>query len=323
MKRHALFLRFLCALLVSATLLSFSACEKKCEHDFEWKILTPAGVLTEGEQKQVCKICSEEGETEVIPATKSIKILAIGNSFSDDAMAYLWNIAKSAGVETVVLGNLYIGGCTINTHYQNLSEDLAKYDFRKNENGEWQTFSATTLQEGLKNERWDVITVQQGSHDSGKPETYEHLRELVDYADEMAINPHVKFYWHLTWAYQQNAEHWAFPDYNSDQMTMYNRILDAYQSEVKPIEKISGVIPCGTAVQNLRTSRLGDTITRDGFHMSMTYGRYTTALCWFKTLICDDLDLVTWVKDGVDDPDLAKAAVNAAYESPFEVTSLA
>ena len=45
-----------------------------------------------------------------------LKILTIGNSFSDDTMEYVWNIADSLGVEDIYLGNLYLGGCTLDTH---------------------------------------------------------------------------------------------------------------------------------------------------------------------------------------------------------------
>ena len=51
---------------------------------------------------------------------KSVKILAIGNSFSDDAMEHLAVILKGAGVENISLGNLYIGGCSLETHYNNI-----------------------------------------------------------------------------------------------------------------------------------------------------------------------------------------------------------
>ena len=37
---------------------------------------------------------------------KSIKILAIGNSFSVDAVEYLWDMLDAAGVEEIVIGNL-------------------------------------------------------------------------------------------------------------------------------------------------------------------------------------------------------------------------
>ena len=40
---------------------------------------------------------------------ETLKILTIGNSFSDDSMEYVANIALSLGIKKVVLGNLYIG----------------------------------------------------------------------------------------------------------------------------------------------------------------------------------------------------------------------
>ena len=52
-----------------------------------------------------------------------LSILAIGNSFSQDATAYLHMAAEAAGVETLVV-NLYIGGCSLKTHWENMQGDL-------------------------------------------------------------------------------------------------------------------------------------------------------------------------------------------------------
>lgn len=46
-----------------------------------------------------------------------MKILAIGNSFSEDAMYYLKNIADADGVEVKAV-NLYIGGCNLERHWK-------------------------------------------------------------------------------------------------------------------------------------------------------------------------------------------------------------
>lgn len=44
---------------------------------------------------------------------RTIKILAIGNSFSEDAIEqYLHELAYADGIETVI-GNLYIPGCSL------------------------------------------------------------------------------------------------------------------------------------------------------------------------------------------------------------------
>ena len=50
---------------------------------------------------------------------KMKKILAIGNSFSEDAARYLHQTAKAAGVDTKVV-NLFIGGCPLERHWKNI-----------------------------------------------------------------------------------------------------------------------------------------------------------------------------------------------------------
>ena len=44
-----------------------------------------------------------------------LKILFIGNSFSADTAEYLYPVANNLGVENVKIGNLFIGGCSIDT----------------------------------------------------------------------------------------------------------------------------------------------------------------------------------------------------------------
>ena len=72
-------------------------------------------------------------------APKNLKILAIGNSFSTDAMQYLYGIAKDAGVETVVLGNLYYGGCSLQQHLTFGTKNSPSYTYYKNNSGSWET----------------------------------------------------------------------------------------------------------------------------------------------------------------------------------------
>ena len=53
-----------------------------------------------------------------------MKVLAIGNSFSNDAMRYLHGIAKADGVDMKTV-NLFIGGCPLSRHYANIHNDAA------------------------------------------------------------------------------------------------------------------------------------------------------------------------------------------------------
>ena len=99
----------------------------------------------------------EESEN---PYKNSLKILAFGNSFSKDAMRHLWDIAKSYGVKNVVLGNLNIGGCSLETHYTNMTQNAAVYTYSKNTAGTWENTKNVAASTGLQDEDWDIITIQ-------------------------------------------------------------------------------------------------------------------------------------------------------------------
>ena len=257
---------------------------------------------------------------------KSIRILAIGNSFSEDGMAYLWHVLRAGGVEEVTLGNLVIGGCPVSLHADHVASGAAAYFYCKNTDGNWAWMPEQTFDYGLLDEEWDVITLQQASHDSGLPETYARQGEIIDYIRKNSRNPAVRLFWHMTWAYQADSDHWAFPRYEKDQKTMYAAILGAVKSEILSNSAYAGVIPSGIAVQQLRATPVGDTVTRDGFHLSESHGRYAAALTWAQTICGVDPDTVDWVPEAFSDvirPDLehirhaVKCAATGAPELPL------
>ena len=53
-----------------------------------------------------------------VKCPETVKILSIGNSFSQDSVYYLYDIAESAGVN-VVIGNLYFSGSSLQRHEMN------------------------------------------------------------------------------------------------------------------------------------------------------------------------------------------------------------
>lgn len=60
-----------------------------------------------------------------------IKILAVGNSFSQDATHYLHQIAAADKVD-MKAGNLYIGGCRLKRHWNNIQTDTQEYLYEEN-----------------------------------------------------------------------------------------------------------------------------------------------------------------------------------------------
>ena len=253
-----------------------------------------------------------------------LKILTIGNSFSDDSMQYVYQVAQSAGIENVVLGNLFIGGCSLDTHLNNAQNSRTAYTYRTNTadtNGEWTSVNSKSINGVVASEDWDFISFQQVSGYSGVSDSYAALYELIRIVEP--LNPSARLVWHMTWAYQKGSGHADFPKYNCDQMTMYNSIVNAVKTNILTNDHIDIVIPAGTSIQNVRTSYIGDTLTRDGYHLSFDYGRLIGSISFVKALTGVSIDNITYMPEGVDANELAVAieAVNNAYAKPFEVTN--
>ena len=140
-----------------------------------------------------------------------MKILAIGNSFSEAATTYLHQIGEAAGVKNQIV-NLYIGGCPQETHWENIESGARKYLFQMN--GKKPDY-AVSIPQVLEMTEWDVIITQQASHDSGWAETYEPFLSLMcDYLREKC--PQAKLYLHQTWAYEIDSPHGNFMRYSRD-----------------------------------------------------------------------------------------------------------
>ena len=137
-----------------------------------------------------------------LPA-KVIKVLAIGNSFSQDAMEqYLYELAAAQG-DSLVIGNAFIPGCSIDKHYNNLRNNKADYEYRKVVGGVRAVKKKMGLRAIIRDEQWDIITLQQASHLSGIEKSYSKLPQLKRLVQSYTTNLHVKFMWHMTWAYAE------------------------------------------------------------------------------------------------------------------------
>ena len=221
-----------------------------------------------------------------------IRILCIGNSFSWDAVEQeLVPLCAQKGIE-VEINNLYYGGCSLQQHAEFMLKDTAAYSHRVCTNAEPRIIKDTiTLKQALRDGKYDYISLQQASHDSGIRDTYEPwLTMLIDTV--RAYQPEAQLCWMQTWAYSQDAKHPAYPRYHSNQQEMW----DSIQSCTKYVQKkcqMSNVkcqiIPCGTAIQLARQTKLGDTLCRDGYHLNYTYGRFTAAAVWYEILTGKDV----------------------------------
>lgn len=254
----------------------------------------------------------------------AIKILAIGNSFSEDGIEnYLYDLASNTG-KKMVIGNLYIGGAPLSLHVKNANENAEKYQYRKTGlDGKKTTTKDVSISQALSDENWDYISFQQASPLSGKYDVVmESLPELVNYVREK-VNPETQFVYHQTWAYQHDSDHKGFANYNRDQLTMYKAIADV-SKKVSKLGNFKYIIPAGTAIQNARTSSMGDTFTRDGYHLQLDYGRFTAACTWYEKIFNEDVRKNSYKPEKVTElqAKIAKQAAHKAVKKPYKVSKV-
>ncbi len=252
-----------------------------------------------------------------------LKVLAIGNSFSDDAVEhFLYDLAK-ADNKKIIIGNMYIGGAPVSLHVKNADSNKKAYSYRKiNLDGEKNITKEVSLAEALKDEAWDFISLQQASPLSGKYDVImKDLPKLISYVQSLA--PNAKLIYHQTWAYQQDSKHKGFANYDKNQMTMYKSIMDATK-RINKAKAFEFIVPAGTSIQNARTSSIGDHYTRDGFHLQLTYGRFTAACAWYEKLFNADVRQNPCRPEKVSELEakIAKDAAHKAVKKPFKISKV-
>jgi len=256
----------------------------------------------------VCPWASAKSDT--------LRVLAIGNSFSQDAVEQnLHEIAAEHG-DVYIIGNMYIGGCTLERHWRNSTSASTEYEYRKTgADGVRVNHKSVSLDAALEDEAWDAVSFQQASGRSGLASSYEpYLRELVSFV-RARVRAETRLYWHQTWAYDPHALHGDFPNYTCSCTRMYEDIVSASRSACE--RHGLAVIPSGTAVQNLRGCE--HNMTRDGFHLNYGVGRYVAALTWYETLSGNDVTGTSYRPDGVSAERAANAceAAHNAVQTPF------
>lgn len=265
----------------------------------------------------------------------TLRVLAIGNSFSEDAVEqYLYELGREAGVN-LVIGNACRGGWSLAAHWKDASTRAAATDYRKVVDGKRTNLGKHSIRDIVMDEPWDVITFQQVSQEAGRESSYEpSLSMLIGYVKALALSDSVRLGFHQTWAYAQDSDHGGFRNYNRNQFRMYANIVAAVEDAMELHQaELSFYIPTGTAIQNARTSSLvipnvdegqpvNRELTRDGFHLNYTIGRYIAACTWLEALTgINPVGLKTRPKGVTLDQALtAQRAAHAAILVPMAVT---
>ena len=234
---------------------------------------------------------------QVVLKKPNLKVLDIGNSYTDGAVALLPMVVEYSGadVDDMCLFKITRGGssfktwCNIYNNNDNstyvlnrvvgdLSVDLPWWDSA--------TGDSRLFKQVLTDVEWDIIIIHQvsnyapyydqwtGDGDGG------YFKELLRIIRKHQPKAHIGFLLvHSYWDYfNQNQE--------KSSLVRWQKIADS----VKQLQKdypVQFVIPYGTAVENLRASSLNNSydLTSDGTHCGYGLCQYAAACCYYESLI--------------------------------------
>ena len=191
-----------------------------------------------------------------------LKILTIGNSFTDSLAAYFQQVVESAGC-TLHFERANHGGCELHRHWNYIENEKYDHEYKMYQDRRF------SMREILEREQWDIVTIQQASHLSWREETYQPFADRIcDFVGEHA--PHAEIVIQQTWAYREDdprirpGGEWCYsPEYldracklgatiesgpfHVSQTQMYESLTAAYTKLAK--SRNLRIIPTGYAVQ--------------------------------------------------------------------------
>lgn len=179
---------------------------------------------------------------------RTLRILMIGNSFSQNASRYLPEMAEEANV-ALVLGRAEMGGCSLKRHW-----DSVLVNNRDTSRGK--AYKGKSLRQLLSSQKWDIVTMQQYSLLSGDKATYEPFAKNI-YDLVKSYQPDARVFVHQTWAYRADAVNWGKIDGEKrakNNTEMWERSRAAYHHMAKNLGGLP-ILPSGDAFYQVATDK--------------------------------------------------------------------
>lgn len=128
----------------------------------------------------ITALCPVSSATAQEKQTKTVRLLTVGNSFSQNATRYLGDLVKASG-HTLVHRPLVIGGASFQVHW-----DKAQLH-EKDPTDPKGLYGKKSLKQELMSDAWDIVTIQQASIKSHNIDTYRPFaKDLYDYIKKAA-----------------------------------------------------------------------------------------------------------------------------------------
>ena len=229
---------------------------------------------------------------------KSMKVLATGHSNIATSVTYLTYIAKDLGTDMLV-GLLWRGDATFGT-YVSLHSSPNCFWFGKSNLSTFGdiTVSKQTVDDHLAEEDWDIITINQGHLFKG----YNSKNDLPKFINIIRSKcPDTPIYNNISLAFMDGCTNAQFlADWQGDTDAMYRDVIEDVKENIAPNENIAGMIPTGTLIKSLTTSKYKDSIyAADRIHLG-TYGAYAAGILWYAVLTGASVDGLKWMPAGME-----------------------
>ena len=293
-----------------------------------------------------------------------LKMLVFGNSFSYSTLNYLGLIFKEILPEKhIKIGILYRSGETITGHLDGWDNNTkyTTYMTYDSASGLYNYYhNKYTAKQAVYLEEWDYIVFQNTASNAIDINNYNDLEELANKIS-LFINYPVTYLYNIQQSRPANAPASSYPEKYRDE-TQYptgkdrsdGLLLDHlyYVESLEDACIISDIIPCGTAIQNARTTNLanlgtyGDLAYDETGHLQnglpILIGAYTAAyklceLMGYKTKLFAnqfnptdaDLSAIGYTSGhgnciGVTDANklLAEKCALMAIKKPYEISNM-
>lgn len=203
-----------------------------------------------------------------------LRILAIGNSFTDDATLYLNDLVQASGIDMdrCCLYKVMMSSAGFDTWIHQFYSDGLIYPLHVTGNVKMEapnSFSALLAQP------WDVIVIQQVSTMSYQWKSYDCLKEYVELITSTCPNKDVCLAFQLVWSHGA----WEMPYVMQGNIACCKKMAQRYGVDV--------IIPTGTAIQIARGTSLNDQkyMTCDNHHLNKGMACYIASCTWFEKLL--------------------------------------
>lgn len=226
-----------------------------------------------------------------------LKVLDIGNSYTDDATSMLSQLVKANGtdVNDMCLYKAVISAGSFKDWY-NVYHDQCNKKVSVNKvlggikaniaTGQGNANDGALFRAALEKEKWDLIVIHQYSYYAPYYEQWQgegaggYLDKLLDIIKEH--QPDAKLGMLLTHSYWDNYA----SNREKSSLLRWELIAESVEKccDDYPIDL---VIPYGTALEDIRSSSLNNEVdlTLDGIHCGIGLGRYTASCCYYEALL--------------------------------------